>query len=412
MDPAAAAARAAALKIELLKAQLAEAEAQARLAAAAAPRGSEVQAEHATVAPRGSIAKDLAPPPPPPYTAEFGWHGVPREIPIPTPVLRLRGDSKLPEGPPMNVPVPKQAASPSGGGNPAKKQAISVPLPVGLVSKEMTTTFTPGTSSPCGSEDTKSFVVISKDSEMSSEMGDQNSGQKDGGKGSGKAGASTGLQPQWPLVVCSSCKTVVDKWRRMHGVKVFSEDQNSDQPEFRYTCWKCVMEREGLESEGAARSWICEHAPNFVWKQERQKKFETARAQVKETYAAMGTEVTGRKLYQLSLKYMRELFESWSFTIATKLKAMALLRDDLEEHALLRKQLAETKDPKAFKELLLRIEEIADKSDSIAFRGHTEQDAMIRAAGYVDELASTPTRSLRFWFICMGRTDYDVSRGI
>jgi hypothetical protein len=347
---AAAAARAAALKVELLKAQLAEAEAQARLA--------EVTAR--------------APPPPPPYNSEFRGGGEPpQSAAVPGPVLRLRGTPSepatkrqaLPTGPVMSIPTPKQ---------PGVQPRV---LPVGIVG-----TTGKGVGKGDDSCSASSHTSASNEAEI------------------------TG-KPAWPLVKCNTCPTV-EKWSKM-------QSEINEAEERVHVCWKCIADRHGYvgdDREALARSEIFKHSGDIDFKRARSERFEEKRKQVKATYAAMNVQVSNHVIYHLSLQFMKELFAEWSDTIAAKIAAMSVLQKECAEHEELRLKLKSTKDPVEFAAVMKRIEEISTRSDAIAFVGHADgQENMIRAAGYVDELANTGTRSLRFWFICMARTAWGAN---
>jgi hypothetical protein len=64
----------------------------------------------------------------------------------------------------------------------------------------------------------------------------------------------------WPRVVCDLCQDVSDLWSKMENHKTLNKQE---QKRFTYTCWQCVMTRERLPDENAARLLICETKVNF-----------------------------------------------------------------------------------------------------------------------------------------------------
>ena len=145
---------------------------------------------------------------------------------------------------------------------------------------------------------------------------------------------------------------------------------------------------------------------------QRAAKFKSKKESLKEMFAAMGVTKTGKELYHLTVGYMQTLFEDLAPFIALKAAAMDAMAADAAEATRLKEMLKQEKDPHAMRELLEKMNALAVRDDTAAFRKHPEQHSMVRAAAYTDELSShRDGRSCRFYFVCLaGGTEYPCLR--
>ena len=75
----------------------------------------------------------------------------------------------------------------------------------------------------------------------------------------------------WPKVICDLCNVSLDVWRKMESTGPHLDFFNSTF-NFRYRCWKCVLEGEdSIKTEAEAKIFIVENRKGFQ-KRERAKR--------------------------------------------------------------------------------------------------------------------------------------------
>jgi hypothetical protein len=235
--------------------------------------------------------------------------------------------------------------------------------------------------------------------------------------GAGREGLDQSTAPVWPLVKCSTCPRV-EKWSKMQGTKHYEESaaaaaEEDERPSWwSYMCWDCKAAKMDLpasllptEREARARAAIMESSGHIDRKKARCEAFNKAKADACDYYKALGVEMGGKRLYQVTRQAFLELFSNIADLLTLKRRAFQILQDDVESHVQLVAQLREARDPLRVRQLVEAIEAISTRPDLLAYsKGRTEEEqwSMISSSAYQDEIVSMRGGGyFRFYFICM-----------
>ncbi len=171
-------------------------------------------------------------------------------------------------------------------------------------------------------------------------------------------------------VVKSNTSGYEAKFRLMYSYKVFDEVEVGDEwkdPEFHwaYECVACVKSSGKHETTAAAWTWILEMQGNAKSKQKRVDKFNAAKDEIKDTFAAMDVSQNGRALYQLTRMSVKTVFSGIVDLIKLKVRSLELLSSTLKTHEALREEMAITSNIERIKEIVDLITEANEKDHAM-----------------------------------------------
>jgi hypothetical protein len=180
---------------------------------------------------------------------------------------------------------------------------------------------------------------------------------------------------------CNTCPKE-EKWSKMQSWKIVDAADTEDSAwHWAYKCVTCVKEAQKFDTDGQAWAYILEVSGTAARKQAKVDRFQAARTELKKTFTAMGVTKKGRELYQLTRKSLMTVFEDIIDLIQLKVRALVILPDTLETHAVLREELARTTYIERIKEIVeLIAEENQKKHAMVAFKdthtGKTKWDVL------------------------------------
>jgi hypothetical protein len=217
------------------------------------------------------------------------------------------------------------------------------------------------------------------------------------------------------IVKCNTCDNTA-KWSKMKSwreedaadtegpMEVDAFDPEAPKWHWAYMCATCVKADLKLDTEQLAYDHILASSGTAGAKKAKVARFKDARAKLETSFAALGVEVTGHKLYQLTRASLLPVFESILDLVELKAKSIEILASTLEENKVLREELARTKDLVRTKEI---VELIANENEKhhkmLAFKdkaGNTDWGKW-QASTFHDEYVKTKNGSMRYWFVCM-----------
>jgi hypothetical protein len=180
---------------------------------------------------------------------------------------------------------------------------------------------------------------------------------------------------------CNTCPNVEKKSTMQSWKFVDAADTEDSAWHWAYKCVTCVKEAQKSDMDGQALAYILEVSGTAARKQAKVDRFQAARTELKKTFTAMGVTKKGRELYQLTRKSLMTVFEDIIDLIQLKVRALVILPDTLETHAVLREELARTTYIERIKEIVeLIAEENQKKHAMVAFKdthtGKTKWDVL------------------------------------
>ena len=138
-------------------------------------------------------------------------------------------------------------------------------------------------------------------------------------------------EPEWPVVTCSSCNDMKELWKKMESTGPHY-NETSGKFFWRYGCWKCVMKREDLPHEGAARMYISSNKSDFKNRKERNEHWKEAFVKVAEDFPML----TDRsQKVKVTRDTMAGLFESFGKYQILKGRQMQKRSEKFDEYEAL-----------------------------------------------------------------------------
>ena len=196
-------------------------------------------------------------------------------------------------------------------------------------------------------------------------------------------------------------------WKRFEQKQVWLDfeevhDKGDDKWVNCRACWKCVMAREKLENEAAARTWILQHQADYERRRKDHENYEAAKKHTLGFFPMMSS--------QEKHKTKKILEKHGSFvTVFTPLAQAILLKDaqmaekskEWNEAQQLIKELRQLKDSAKVLDALDRVMLLTVEVPLLAFEGKSDSRRKWFATTYADEWSGYMGGWFRSWYVCM-----------
>ena len=223
----------------------------------------------------------------------------------------------------------------------------------------------------------------------------------------------------WPKVQCKECKHVAH-WRSMELKRVCIHYQArwadaDDEFEEVRTCVSCVSIRDCISLDEAKEKVLGGAVDH---KRYRAGQYKEAGKKREERIAHGGYEVvtSRREKRILTIQSMSELFQPLAEYILRKRAALERVTQNVEEHKELAKALVAAKSLAEEKRIIDAMEALELDNGWIAFQGHADQHAMIKASSYSDSWVLIKNSkdevigAIDSWYLCLAKTGEWVLR--
>jgi hypothetical protein len=196
-------------------------------------------------------------------------------------------------------------------------------------------------------------------------------------------------------------------WKLFESVKVWIswEEIKGDKPDsfvWCRTCWKCIMEREGLPDEASARTWIIEHKRDFQQRMNENEAYLSAKKHCLEFFTMLAPRQRHRagKILEKQGSFV-QVFAPLAEAILLKDAQMQEQADRASEAQQLLKNLRDVKNSSQILDAIERVMLLTAATPLIAFKDDPDQRRKWFATTYADEWTGCLGGWFRSWYVCM-----------
>ena len=203
----------------------------------------------------------------------------------------------------------------------------------------------------------------------------------------------------WRDAVCHNygCYTR-EFYKHFEMWKVYESDEDKSTYHACRTCWICAQEREGLETEGAARTWIAKNKSDYQRRERDNDQYVLAKKCALKFFAFMTPRRKGKATKILEKQEsLIQVFAPLSEYIFIKDVQMSKAAEDWTEGQKLMKALTELKDSAKVMDTLERVMLLTAETPLLAFKDDPDQKRKFMATAYADEWCGCLGGWFRSW---------------
>jgi hypothetical protein len=219
-------------------------------------------------------------------------------------------------------------------------------------------------------------------------------------------------------VCCNFGCSTREFWKLFESKKVwldFEEVKGKGDDKFVWcrTCWICIMKRENLPDEAAARTWIVQNKSDYKRRQDDNDKYCAAKKYQLRFFTMMSGQEKHKavKILEKQEEFTR-VFTPLAEAILIKDQQMAGAANEWNEAQKLVAELRCLKDSSKIVDAIDRIMLLTAEVPLLAFAGDADQHRKWFATTYADEWTGFMGGWFRSWYICMHGCAYEGSRPV